>query len=324
VRFVNDTPDPASLFRTERDGDVMANAAVVRVRRVLRDGKLEAPPADLALSALRQEPVDLGDYGELEPDALCPRTGTDVIVIGDAICPEPRIATRVEVHVGDYHVSLDVYGDRVWESVMGSLVPSEPQPFMRKPLTLLNTYGGAAEGDYGPIPWRYNPVGKGYYLRSTEAKDKPLPNVVFAGEKLAAWDDRPVPATVGPYPNAWALRMEKVVSVDEASHSVSVDVEGGIGDRAHPMLSGKQVEPGKMKILGMTERGVLELDVPPCPYEIDVTIGDKTATRKLSLEEIFVDLRSGIADFTYRKMFRYAFVPHQRRMTVLRPVSAPS
>jgi hypothetical protein len=79
-----------------------------------------------------------------------------------------------------------------------------------------------------------------------------------------------------------------------------------------------------MKILGMTDRGVLELDVPPCPYEIDVTIGAKSATRSLSLEEIFVDVRSGIADFTYRKMFRYAFVPHQKRLTRLRPVSAPS
>lgn len=322
--FVNETPDPASLFRTERDGDIMANAAVVRVRRIIRDGKLEVPTGELALTSLRQEPVDLGDYGELEPDALCPRTGTDVIVVGDAVCPEARIATRVEVHVGDYHVSLDVYGDRVWESVMGSLVPSEPQPFMRKPLTLLNAYGGAAEGEYGPIPWRYNPLGKGYYLKSTEAKDKPLPNIVFAGEKVAAWDDKPVPASVGPYPNAWALRMEKIVSVDEATIGVSVDTEGGLADRAHPMLSGKQVEPGRMKILGMTERGVLELDVPPCPYEIDVTIGDKSATRSLSLEEIFVDVRTGIADFTYRKMFRYAFVPHQKRLTRLRAVSAPS
>ncbi len=324
MRFANETTDPASLFRTERDDDIMANAVVVRVRRMFTEsGSLLNPPEALALGALRQDTVSLGDYGELLPDALCPRVGTDVIIIGDAVCSEPRIATRVEVHVGPYDVALDVFGDRVWESVLGALVPSEPKPFTRMPITLKNAYGGVSEGEYGPVPWKYNPIGKGYYLRSHNAKNSPLANVVFAGQRIEKWDDKPEPATVGPYPPAWPLRMEKLTKVDEATKTVDVDIEGGINDRAHPVLSGKQVEAGKMRLLGFTEKGALELDVPSCPYEVEVSIGEKSAVRPLWLEEICVDTRQRLVDFTYRKMFRYQFVPHQRRETRLRPIARP-
>lgn len=78
-----------------------------------------------------------------------------------------------------------------------------------------------------------------------------------------------------------------------------------------------------MRIAGMSLKPIL-FDVPPCPVAAEITIGQTNATRDLVLEEILVDLRENVVDLTWRKMFRYNFVRHERRETrvVPRPASA--
>jgi hypothetical protein len=321
MRFFNDTPAAAGLLRSERPDSVMAAALVARRRLAVRAGALvELPPAE-GQSGPRVEEVRLGDYGVLEVDELPPRTGTDVIVLGDAVSRTPTIATRVAVLVGPYDVQLDVFGDRVWEGLAAALIPSSPVPFKRMPLTWARAFGGSAQGEYGPIPHYKNPEGRGYYLSPAEAKGQPLPNVERAGVvPIKAWDDRPDPAGLGPYPSGWGLRTEKTIKVDREAEKVDVDFEGGYFDRAHPDLSGKRVTGGKLVVRGMTDAGVLEIDLPDCPYAAHVELGGQSFQRPLELEEILLDLRAEpVLELGYRKMFRYPFIPHQRRVTRLVP-----
>jgi hypothetical protein len=327
VKLLVDAPVSAGLIRTERDTDVLLAALVVRKRYGIADGKLVDPPADKPPAAIRYDAIDNGDYGELPPDEIPPRTGTDVIVLGDAVCPEARIATRVEVKVGPYQVGLDVFGDRVWEGVLGALMPSQPKPFVRMPITYQNAYGGSSDfSEYGPTPWYMNPVGKGYYLKAAEAKDAPLPNIESPGAHIKVWDDRPPPVGFAPYPAMWGLKWEKYVEMMPDQEQIDIHPDRGLYDRAHPLLAGKPVEPGPMRITGMSVKPI-GFDIPPCPVQAEVTVGKASMTRDLTLEEIIVDLRDGapdgaVVDLTWRKMFRYKFIKHERRETRVVPRSA--
>ncbi|MFO0553970.1 MAG: DUF2169 domain-containing protein [Polyangiaceae bacterium] len=323
MRFVNDTELAAGLLRSERPNDVMLGAVIVRERFVIVDGKrLERAP----LEGIRTGTVELGEYGILEADEVAPRVGTDVIVLGSALCPKPTIATRVEVSVGPYDVKLDVFGDRVWEGPGDALIPSAPVPFDHMPIIYARAFGGPAPGEYGTLPYYKNPTGKGFYLRSGDARGKPLPNIEWADKHLDVWDGKPDPAGLAPYPATWGLRTEKTVIADIERESIEVEPEGGLYDRAHPALSGKLVEPGPLAIKGMTPSGYLQVELPPCSATLFVELGEQAFERALSLEEILVDLRDlarPTVELSYRKMFRYPFVREQRRQARLVP-RAPS
>ena len=315
MRLIVEAPVSAGLLRTDRDDDVMLAALVVRKRFVLGDDRLDALPEPKEPPGwIRYDAIDRGEYGELPADEIPPRTGTDVIVLGNAVSREPVIATRVAVEVGEYKVDLDVFGDRIWETAIGALVPSDPIPFSSMPLTYANAFGGATEGEYGPIPYYMNPSGKGYYIRASEAKGKPLPNVEASGTHIRAWDDRPPPAGFAPYPSTWGLKWEKFVEVDPEREEINVHPERGMYDRAHPALSGKRVDPGPMRIAGMSPRSI-QFDVPACPVEAHITVSGQTVVKELSLEEILVDIPARQVDLTWRKMFRYRFVKYDRRET---------
>ena len=312
MKLIVEAPVAAGLLRSERSETIMVACLVVRERFGINERGLLALPDEMSQAAIRVDAVDRLEFGELPPDEIPPRTGTDVMVLGDAVCPAPTIATRVEVHVGEYHLALDVFGDRVWEGAGGALMPSNPTPFSSMPITYANAFGGAAEGEYGPIPWYMNPTGKGYFIKSGEAKGKALPNVELAASRIKAWDDKPPPAGLAPYPAIWGLKWERYLEVKGDQEDVEIHPERGMYDRAHPLLTGKNVVPGPMKILGMSTRPML-FDVPECAVDVVITVGPTEVTRSLELEEILVDTRQATVEFAWRKMFRYEFVPHQRR-----------
>ncbi len=329
--FTNDTDHPAGLLRTEHRGTQIATSLIVRVRHLIEDGRLIRPTGEDRLADLRREPVSLGDHGTLPPDNFYPRHGTDVIVLGDAVARgRPTEAMRVDVSVGPYHVALDVLGDRHWEKRLGdaSLTPSAAAPFERMPVTFRNAFGGVAAGQYGPIPTTNNPVGKGYYLSRDEALGGPLPNIEAPDRRIKSWDDAPDPAGIGPYPFEWGLRLFKVFHLDRERKVIDARPEEGMFNAATPILSGRRVEPGPMRVTGMSARGAVELAIPPCPFEVQVILGEKSHVRDLLLEEVLVDLRDvdagrGSLDLTYRKMFHYEFQPLTIRHTILQAKKAP-
>ena len=131
------------------------------------------------------------DYAPGKP--LC-----DVLLNGSAYAPNARPAERVTVEFSFAGRSkrLDVYGDRVWEQGLLSNGPSEPEPFLIKPISYDVAFGGC---DTDPdnlkksMSFPDNPIGMGYYplTKGKHLIGKPLPNTSETG--------RPVNQRVGDY-----------------------------------------------------------------------------------------------------------------------------
>lgn len=327
--FKNRTPHAAHLFRGELKPDVMYNALVARLRYRLEGGALELQQGG---AAIRFERVEDRRGHALEADDIYGRTGTDLIVLADAVAPgEPVSRMTVTVEAGPYRQALLVTGHRVWVrsdapsegagegEQAAPLEPSAPTPFSAMPLTYAAAYGGVAHTPFGATPFANNPEGKGYYIHEEQAEGQPLPNLEDPAATICGWDDQPEPVGLAPYPSTWGLRMSRATEVDEQKRQATFHPERGFFDRAHPRLAGQRLEAGQQVRLGGVEAtGVVSFELPACPLEVEVVLGPRTHVREPELEEVLVDLHNGHVELTYRKLFHYAFVPHQLRRTVLR------
>ena len=324
MNFVNETDIPAELFRTVlSDEDKLFNSLLARNRYSLGE-KGELLPIRSgpdALDDIRRDKTDT-DFGVIDEDSFFPRTGTDLIVLGNAVAPRGKGARSMEVRVvaGPYTLSLSVSGERRWvkNGASGQLMPSRARTFDTMPLTYRNSYGGTAVSDMGEVAFYKNPIGKGYYLSEETAENNPLPNIENSASPIVRWNDAPDPAGLAPYPADWGLRFSKAIKFDESNRILGFKPENGLFDKAHPWLSGKKLLPGDtVKLFGMTKSGLFEFVVPQIPYEVLVRLGYSEARLELSIEEILVDVGRRLVDISYRKLFDYTFVPHQKRQTVL-------
>jgi len=319
--FFNETDCPAELFRSAFEEDVLHNSLLVRIRYELADNKqLVIASEKNKLTSLRQDIIE-DEYGNLEPDIFFSRTGTDLMIFGDAVSDKGKVKNlMVTVTAGDYQLSMMVIGNRIWEkrnSKSQDLTPSEPEPFEKMPMTYKNAFGGKAKTEYGDLPFADNPLGKGYYLTKEEAENKPLPNIENPKALIKQWNEQPEPVGIAPYPSNWGLRLKRIVSVK--GDDIELLPENGIFDKAIPALSGKRLESGQIvSIVGMRKSGKVQFQLPVCPFEAVVSLGNKVHIRELVLEEVLIDLRQSTVDLSYRKNFNYDFVPHQIRKTVLR------
>ena len=321
--FVNRTGSPAALLRSAGSGATIYASLITRTRYAMTDtGELAPPAPGLRLTDLRRDRVAT-EYGTFEPDLFLPRTGTDVIVLGKAVSPEPTRQMSVLVKAGPYQVELLLLGERVWaRGASGELVPGPAAEFREMPLTYENAFGGAAKTEYGDLPDANNPVGKGFYLTEDEALGKPLPRIEDPAARVLKWNDRPAPLGLGPYPLAWGLRLLEVFTVDPETTEPSIHPEKGLYDQAHPRLSGRRLDVGAVvSIEGMRTAGPFRMTVPACPFALGVALGDAESWLDLKLEEVLIDFDTSLVDLTYRKSFKYETVRHEKRTTVLLPAS---
>ena len=327
MKFSNETPFAARMLRTEISEGRMLNATIARVRySIEEDGRLQPLPHDQQPADVRTEPLELGAYGTLFPDHIHPRTGVDIIVLGDVLLEEPVREADVSIEAGDYNVSLRVLGHRVWQrGAMGGLSPTKPIKFSHMPLTWANAYGGGAKSDYGDIPSPKNPDGKGFIMFEKHAVDVQLPNVELPDQLIKRWDDRPEPAGFGPYPMHWAMRSERIMSHEPDGSTMTLHPERGMFDHAVPYLAGKALDSPEVRIVGMRSHEI-RFNLPGSPFEVAAVVGDTQYQQPLRLEEVLVDLRPESADagdgplveLCYRRSFHYAYVPRQQRRAWLK------
>lgn len=328
MKLINDTPFATGLLRTAHprpDDPSIVSSLVVRVRhRIEREALATARPEDQATKLTRELPEG---YGELPNDPVFPRTGTDVIVIGDAVPPQRTAQAYVHIQAGPYEVGFAIIGDRTWQSDGSRLTPTQPVPFDRMPVTYANAFGGAANVAHGALPNPHNPVGKGFYIEEKDALGRPLPNIEHTAHPITKWDDHPEPVGCAPYPTAWALRSSKLVHVEEVPDDVGVVAfdfrpENGMFDVAHPTLSGKRFHEGGVVIRGMSGPSPIAFQLPPCPVEAHIQIGRTAVVRSFELEEVLVNTLESTVDLTYRKTFHYVPQQYQTRRTTVRHVGA--
>lgn len=323
MKWINDSGHIGELFPGESERGHMLASVLARVRYALTPtGELLPIDGERQLKDIRRDRIE-HSHGVLEPDLPLPRTGTDVIMFADASpgAADGRPST-VELSVGSYETRMAIWGERRWEQRGDTLVPSEAMPFERMPLTWTKAYGGLAVASEGaPVPYPYNPEGKGYLLSEDAAIGIELPNIEDPEHPITSWDDHPIPVGVAPYPANWGLRLKRGIDwVTDSSGrtTVTMDPAQGLFDRAAIPLSGSQLGGNpQVKISGTTFAPHLKFRLPGCPVELEVRIGDRCWRRDLELEEVVLDLCEGLVELGYRKIVKYEFVSFQQRAAEL-------
>lgn len=171
-------------------------------------------------------PEYLGEPGrsglKREAEMIAEHPGTDVTLIGSAHAPGRRPVKELDVSlkVGPLSKSAKVFGDRVWESSLTGTRPGAARPFLTMPLTYERAFGGSAMQDPknpgATEEIAANPVGRGFYLRASDAAGHPLPNVEDPADLIRSWSHRPGPVGFGPVPAGWSPRKELAGTFDEA------------------------------------------------------------------------------------------------------------
>lgn len=325
MKLLNETPHAAAMLRSEVKDDLLFAAVVARVRYTVDEtGALteqagtgdDLSPAEIRLQVLGD------DYGHLRADDLVGRSGTDVIVLGDAVAEAPVEQLTVRVEAGPYRHEVAVYGDRVWEQGEGGLRPSSPQPFDRMPLTCSRAYGGQLVTELGTVAHQLNPRGRGFYTEEQQARGGPLPNLEDPENPIQRWNDQRLPAGVGPRPDR-VMHMDRFLEQPEEGRARFRPTRG-FHDLAHPGLCGQRLEAtDTVSLHGIGRPGRLQVRLPRAPVEMEVQLGQRRHLRAMNTEEVLLDCRTMLLDITYRKNITYDFVPHQkRRIRLLRSDSA--
>lgn len=168
--LVNRTPYAADrTWVQDPDGTKRWVVVVKATFGIHADGRLTLADEQLPpLLAPEYHGVDGASSLRYEADLVPPKPGTDVVLVGHAYAPGGRPATHVPVAlgVGSQRKILAVTGDRVWKrSLVGTVVPSAPVPFLRLPLVYERAYGGHDACSSDPEAQRMfaeNPVGIGH------------------------------------------------------------------------------------------------------------------------------------------------------------------
>lgn len=196
-------------------------------------GTFALPAADGAepLLAPEQLPLVMADQFEGEPGLSAPayesdfapfKPRCDVLVQGSAYAPGGKPAARVEVslRVGGLRKAFAVVGDRTWRKRLGGLRPSEPEPFLKLPLTYARAYGGVdvhPEDEKKRRTYLENPVGVGF--RPVSPRDavagQPLPNTEELQAPVVKVNGGYRPMGFGPIGRNWAPRYRLAGTYDQ-------------------------------------------------------------------------------------------------------------
>jgi hypothetical protein len=134
--------------------------------------------------------VDGASSLRYEADLVSPKPGTDVVLNGHAYPPRGRAATglAIALGVGAHRKVLQVTGDRVYRrTLVGTIAPSAPEPFVRMPIMYERAFGGHDTSSPNLTEHRLftpNPIGTGYVGRRASLVGRPVANVEHPGASL--------------------------------------------------------------------------------------------------------------------------------------------
>lgn len=140
-------------------------------------------------------------------DMGMPKIRGEVLVSGICYTPagKPYPACPVNLKIGNVNKTLNVFGNRFWNSLGGI---SDPEPFTSMPLTWQNAFGGDG--------YDFNPVGKGFVPIIYNGKTvHPLPNIEDPGALIGSPNDKPMPAGFAALDLTWKQRFSKAGTYDK-------------------------------------------------------------------------------------------------------------
>lgn len=180
--------------------------------------------------AEEQVPVNIGGeyWGDpdassykYEPETAFVKPATDIVLIGHAHTPTPRI-TQVDVSlsVGSIKKVVRVIGDRYWGKRFGMTFKTKPEPFERIPLIYERAFGGWDRSHPNPEKHGFeprNPVGTGFRAKRGKFEERiRLPNLEDPRRPLKRYRDKPPPAGFGFISPHWQPRAALAGTYDEA------------------------------------------------------------------------------------------------------------
>lgn len=146
----------------------------------------------------------------------------DILLLGSANAPQGRPARRVEVglRVGKWSKAFAVVGQRRWDCGLGSPSASDPEPFVRQPISYDVAFGGTDSRHQDPLEhaaYMLNPVGKGFHkhTKSEWIDGAPLPASEELGRAVSDPRGDYRPMAFGPVGRGWSPRYRFAGTYDD-------------------------------------------------------------------------------------------------------------
>lgn len=202
------------------------------------------------------------------------KLATDVLIQGHAFAPEGKPVTQLSVglKVANIQKILQITGDRYWQKGIGGISMSEPQPFVKMPLTYERAFGGMdlTDEDETKHDWDVrNPAGCGFSIEAEHLIGKLAPNIEKPDEIMSHWKQRPEPAGFGSIAGHWSPRVKLAGTYDENWEKtrqplLAEDFE----EQYYQCAQQDQQVPGFLKggelvhVINMTQNGKLQFKLP--------------------------------------------------------------
>ena len=317
LQLVNHSPFAPGMFLFPNEVGIDTIYAVVKATFDLSFDK----PAPAAM----QTPVTLTDEYHGAPDgsslklaseAHLTKPGTDVIVVGDALAPDDREVTSLDVSlsVGDRYEEIKVWGDRAWKGTGLKSWPGEPAPFTRMPMVFERSFGGMqtieqSDGTVEVLSEPFNPVGRGFRGRRSfdELKAEPVPNLEDPKYPVTSMRSKARPVGFGFVAPWWAPRMHFAGTYDAAwqkhrSPYLPDDFDLRFFNAApEGWVFEEQLEGGApVSIRNMSPGGELSFEVPRLDLGIEITVAGKVETPPLRLETLLIEPNALRCSMTFR------------------------
>jgi len=345
MKLSNATGHPAKLLRNISPRSArMMGCVIARVLYDVRpDGEL-SPLADLQWP-IDASPVDT-PLGRKSGDKPFYMGGVDVLLGGRVYQRDRalREGLSVELEVGrTFRRRIEVIGDRRWvRSKEGALLPSAPETFGSMRLDDSLAFGGRAPKAEHLAPYGPNPRGRGYYLDEKSAEGQPLPNLEDPNQLIARFDDRPTPVGLGYYPEDGSLRpLQSIEHPGLAGVMNAAGPKGGpapslpadfaitaenltplLFNQAHPNMvipAEKAPQPGDFVRLshGRKDGSDLAFVLPKSGFHVHVQLEAREHVVPLHLDQIGILAGDARVLLSYRVVFEYRLVRHERRSCAL-------
>ena len=195
------------------------------------------------------------------------KPGTDILMHAHAYAPNGQAVreSNVAISVGQYNLSLKVFGDRIWQSKQ----ISSTKQFVRIPLVYEYAFGAPMN--------EFNPVGRSETL---------LANIEDPQALIDNVKSVPMPTCPGPIASHWKTRSPLAGTYDQQWQEtrlpyLPVDYDRRFNHSAHPQLQTQQpLKGGEIyRLQGVHPTEILEGKLPFCPLKIDVVLAPDSNNR---------------------------------------------